>query len=228
MAQAKVKDQEGDSGLGFLEVLTPRLRESLIIGQVLLAVLFAASLYSFDPTDPGWTYTGQDSEISNLVGATGAWVADVLLVLFGISAFVFPVILLIPVVRRLANRDANGFVPALILVQAVGLLLTVAACAVLADLHFYALGTVLREGSGGVLGQLLSQALLPMVSYVGTTVLMLALLLLGLTLMIEISWLNVIDRTGGWAVAFWVGSHQRFRNFKLQRANAGAVEGNTK
>jgi len=223
-----VKDQEGDSGLGFLEVLTPRLRESLIIGQVLLAVLFAASLYSFDPTDPGWTYTGQDSEISNLVGATGAWVADVLLVLFGISAFVFPVILLIPVVRRLANRDANGFVPALILVQAVGLLLTVAACAVLADLHFYALGTVLREGSGGVLGQLLSQALLPMVSYVGTTVLMLALLLLGLTLMIEISWLNVIDRTGGWAVAFWVGAHQRFRNFKLQRANAGAVEGNTK
>lgn len=226
MTQAKVKDQS--DRLSFLEVLSPRLRESLIIGQVLLAVLFAAALYSFDPTDPGWTYTGQDSEISNLVGATGAWVADVLLVVFGVSAFVFPLILLVPVVRKLANQGEAGFSPALVLVQTLGLLLTIIACTVLADLHFYAAGTELREGSGGVVGQVLSNFLLPMVSYVGTTVLMLAVLLLGATLMIEISWLDVIDRTGGLAVTLWSKGHERYKRYQANRLNASTVEVRTK
>jgi len=226
VTQAKVKDQS--DRLSFLEVLSPRLRESLIIGQVLLAVLFAAALYSFDPTDPGWTYTGQDSEISNLVGATGAWVADVLLVVFGVSAFVFPLILLVPVVRKLANQGEAGFSPALVLVQTLGLLLTIIACTVLADLHFYAAGTELREGSGGVVGQVLSNFLLPMVSYVGTTVLMLAVLLLGATLMIEISWLDVIDRTGGLAVTLWSKGHERYKRYQANRLNASTVEVRTK
>ncbi len=30
----------------------------MIILQLLLAILLAASLYSFNPADPGWTYTG--------------------------------------------------------------------------------------------------------------------------------------------------------------------------
>ena len=226
MTQAKVKDQSDRPS--FLEVLSPRLRESLIIGQVLLAVLFAAALYSFDPTDPGWTYTGQDSEISNLVGATGAWVADVLLVVFGVSAFVFPLILLVPVVRKLANQGEAGFSPALVLVQTLGLLLTIIACTVLADLHFYAAGTELREGSGGVVGQVLSNLLLPMVSYVGTTVLMLAVLLLGATLMIEISWLDVIDRTGGLAVTLWSKGHERYKRYQANRLTASMVEVQTK
>jgi S-DNA-T family DNA segregation ATPase FtsK/SpoIIIE len=226
VTQAKVKDQSDRPS--FLEVLSPRLRESLIIGQVLLAVLFAAALYSFDPTDPGWTYTGQDSEISNLVGATGAWVADVLLVVFGVSAFVFPLILLVPVVRKLANQGEAGFSPALVLVQTLGLLLTIIACTVLADLHFYAAGTELREGSGGVVGQVLSNFLLPMVSYVGTTVLMLAVLLLGATLMIEISWLDVIDRTGGLAVTLWSKGHERYKRYQANRLTASTVEVQTK
>ncbi|MDC1329759.1 DNA translocase FtsK 4TM domain-containing protein, partial [Pseudomonadales bacterium] len=187
MTQAKLKENDAASPSGFLEILAPRLRESLIIGQLLLAVLLAVALYSFDPTDPGWTYTGLDAEVSNLIGSSGAWVADVLLVLFGLTALSFPLLLLIPVVKRIANRGDEPWVFALLLVQGFGLLLTIAACAVLSDLHFYGFGDDLREGSGGVLGQLLSGFLLPRVSFVGTTVLMLATLLLGLTLMIEIS-----------------------------------------
>ncbi|MBT7885151.1 MAG: hypothetical protein HN579_01200, partial [Gammaproteobacteria bacterium] len=63
MTQAKLKENDAASPSGFLEILAPRLRESLIIGQLLLAVLLAVALYSFDPTDPGWTYTGLDAEV---------------------------------------------------------------------------------------------------------------------------------------------------------------------
>ncbi len=217
MAQTKLKEDDAENPSGFLAILAPRLRESLIIGQLLLAVLFAVALYSFDPNDPGWTYTGLDAEVSNLVGSSGAWVADVLLVLFGLTALSFPFLLLIPVVKRLVNRGDEPWVFALLLVQGFGLLLTIAACAVLSDLHFYGFGGSLREGSGGVLGQLLSGFLLPRVSYVGTTVLMLATLLLGLTLMIEISWLSVLDRTGGATLTAIANIKALFHKLKLAR-----------
>jgi S-DNA-T family DNA segregation ATPase FtsK/SpoIIIE len=217
LAQTKLKEDDAENPSGFLAILAPRLRESLIIGQLLLAVLFAVALYSFDPNDPGWTYTGLDAEVSNLVGSSGAWVADVLLVLFGLTALSFPFLLLIPVVKRLVNRGDEPWVFALLLVQGFGLLLTIAACAVLSDLHFYGFGGSLREGSGGVLGQLLSGFLLPRVSYVGTTVLMLATLLLGLTLMIEISWLSVLDRTGGATLTAIANIKALFHKLKLAR-----------
>ena len=152
MAQTKLKEDDAENPSGFLAILAPRLRESLIIGQLLLAVLFAVALYSFDPNDPGWTYTGLDAEVSNLVGSSGAWVADVLLVLFGLTALSFPFLLLIPVVKRLVNRGDEPWVFALLLVQGFGLLLTIAACAVLSDLHFYGFGGSLREGSGSDIG----------------------------------------------------------------------------
>ena len=44
LTQAKLKEKDADAPSGFLEILAPRLRESLIIGQLLLAVLFAACL----------------------------------------------------------------------------------------------------------------------------------------------------------------------------------------
>ena len=227
MAQAKIKENDTETPSGFLEILAPRLRESLIIGQLLLAVLLAVALYSFDPTDPGWTYTGLGTEVSNLVGSSGAWVADVLLVLFGLTALSFPLLLLIPVVKRIANRGDEPWVLALLLVQGFGLLLTIAACAVLSDLHFYGFGGGLREGSGGVLGQLLSGFLLPRVSFVGTTVLMLATLLLGLTLMIEISWLSVLDRTGSATLSAVASVKALFQKLRLARQNrAIAVESN--
>ncbi|MDB3979703.1 DNA translocase FtsK 4TM domain-containing protein, partial [Pseudomonadales bacterium] len=82
-------------------------------------------------------------------------------------------------------------------------------------------------GSGGVLGQLLSGFLLPRVSFVGTTVLMLATLLLGLTLMIEISWLSVLDRTGRATLTAVASIKALFQKLRLARQNrAIAVESN--
>jgi DNA segregation ATPase FtsK/SpoIIIE, S-DNA-T family len=196
VAQTKHNRSEPKNPSGFLDILTPRLKESVIIGQLLLALLLAASLYSFNPADPGWTFTGSSAEATNWVGTAGAWLADFLLVIFGITALCFPLLLLIPVAKRFLNKDQEPWIPALLMVQGVGLLMTVAACTVLSELHFYHIAGSLREGSGGVIGQSLSAVLLPAVSYLGSTLLMLALLLLGITLMIEISWLTVIDQTG--------------------------------
>ncbi|MGB1739817.1 MAG: DNA translocase FtsK [Pseudomonadales bacterium] len=228
MAQTKNNRNNANNPSGFLDILTPRLKESLIILQLLLAFLLAAALYSFNPADPGWTYTGSSAEATNWVGSAGAWLADVLLVIFGITAFCFPLLLLIPVAKRLANRSDEPWVPALLMVQGVGLMVTVAACTVLSDLHFYQVAGGLREGSGGVMGQSLSSILLPSVSYIGSTLLSLALLLLGVTLMIEISWLSVIDQVGRLTATSGERIRQGLIQYRQYRERANQIDESSK
>jgi S-DNA-T family DNA segregation ATPase FtsK/SpoIIIE len=208
----------------FLAVLMPRLREAAIIGQVLLALLLATSLLSYHPEDPGWTYTGSTLVVSNAAGAAGAWVADVLFVLFGLAAYGFPLLILIPVAKQMLSQREDDLNAPLLAVQAIGLGLTVISFCLLFDLHFYSHASHLREQSGGILGQLLAQLLLPALSYVGTTISALALALFGLTLIIEISWLSVIDRIG--AMTLQAGNWSRIKWSQLLEARRakGVIE----
>ena len=99
------------------------------------------ALFSFDPDDPGWTYTGTTGDVNNLVGLSGAWIADAFFGVLGYTAFIFPVLLAAQCwfmfrERRLADRDRGAIE---ILFKAMGLLLTLGAGAGLAELHFYEL-----------------------------------------------------------------------------------------
>jgi len=207
------KPLEASERNAFLDVLLPRLREAAIIFQVLLALLLASALLTYHPEDPGWTYTGTTMVVSNAVGSAGAWMADVLFVLFGLAAYGFPLLILVPVVKQLMFRREEELNAPLLAVQAIGLAFTIVSFCLLFDLHFYEYADGLREQSGGILGQLLSQLLLPALSYVGTTISALALALFGLTLIVEISWLSVLDRTGEFTVTLVYKTKVAWRKF---------------
>ena len=76
-----------------MDQLQVRLREGALIALVALCLYLCLALFSFNPSDPGWSYTGVDSEVSNLMGRLGAWIADVLFFLFGYLACIFPMML---------------------------------------------------------------------------------------------------------------------------------------
>ena len=71
--------------------LSPRferlLRESRWL--LVLAVLgyLALVLASYTKTDPGWSFSGTGAPVGNRGGDVGAWLADLLLYLFGLSAW---------------------------------------------------------------------------------------------------------------------------------------------
>ena len=176
------------------ESLPARFREGLIIAQAALTVFLLLALLSFDPQDPGWSFTGSHDEVQNLVGETGAWISDVLFFLFGYLAFLFPALLAFQAWRLLLARPAPG-TAALIGVRALGIGLALTAAAGLADLHFYTTGP-LSEGSGGVLGATLVDPMVPAFSYIGTTLILLSVLLFAFTLATGISWLTLIEATG--------------------------------
>ncbi|MGH8741864.1 MAG: DNA translocase FtsK 4TM domain-containing protein, partial [Burkholderiales bacterium] len=63
------------------------LREAkwLVLGALALYVLLIFATY--DRADPGWSHSGGEGPVRNAGGVVGAWLADVLLYLFGVSAY---------------------------------------------------------------------------------------------------------------------------------------------
>ena len=174
-----------------------RLREGGLIALVALCLYLTMALLSFNPDDPGWSYTGTDGSVTNMVGRSGAWISDVLFVLFGYLAYIFPMMLGYHSLLLFRERRAKSLVSwPIFAVRAMGFLFTISSGAGLAALHFYTSGVVLREGSGGILGAQLATLLVASFSYVGATLVLLASFLFGLTAFIDISWLWVMDTTG--------------------------------
>ncbi len=219
MASVKAEAKDRADGTELSEHVIPRLREGGLIALVAVCIYLMLALVSYDPADPGWSYTGDHEQVRNLVGRSGAWIADVMLFLFGFLAFLFPLMLAWQAIQMFRERRRE-FSWMILGFRFSGFLLTIAAGCGLAAMHFYDAGTGLREGSGGVLGNELTTMLVSGFSYVGTTLIFLAVFLFGLTAFTGISWLAVMDRTGRY---FLMGvehaRHQwlRFRQWKTER-----------
>src|SRR5687768_9469952 len=71
--------------------LPPRVaalvRESWWLILVAGAIYLSLVLATYDKGDPGWSHSAESAQIQNAGGPFGSWLADVLLYLFGASAY---------------------------------------------------------------------------------------------------------------------------------------------
>jgi S-DNA-T family DNA segregation ATPase FtsK/SpoIIIE len=184
--------------------LARRLREAGLILATALSLFLVIALVSFHPNDPGWSHTGSGDAIHNQGGVVGAWLADILLYLFGNLAYLFPVMLGFSAWRLLRAR--SGAVDYFHLTtRAIGLLLFVGAGCGLAWLYFH---SGLPHSAGGVLGDLVGAGAVRLLSSSGGTLFLLALLLIGITLYTGLSWLSVMDITGDYTLRLWEWSSE--------------------
>ena len=113
------------------------LREAGLYILVAVAVYLLISLWTYHAADPGWSHSGSSSQVENLGGRAGAWLADVLLNLFGYVAFLFPLLAGVAAARIFLNRKhdnpRDARVSALIFA---GFVLTVLGAGGLTGLHF--------------------------------------------------------------------------------------------
>ena len=225
MPQAKVKKQGSHETL---DHLYPRLREGGLIALVAICIYLSLALFSFDPEDPGWTYTGTDREVTNLVGLSGAWIADVFLTLCGYMAFIFPLMLAFQAFQIFRERKREiQFNWAIFSFHSLGLILTLAAGAGIAALHFYDTGLHFRHGSGGIIGLELSEFMVPIFSYIGATLILLSAFLFALTAFADISWLSIIDGTGRLAIRGAQILTASWHRMMIQRAQRAEVQQST-
>ena len=69
------------------------LQESRWLGVGALALFLITALWGFHRGDPGWSHAATGGDLQNPAGKAGAWIADLLLYLFGLSAWWWIVLL---------------------------------------------------------------------------------------------------------------------------------------
>ncbi|WP_422674222.1 DNA translocase FtsK 4TM domain-containing protein [Billgrantia bachuensis] len=179
-------------------------REGAIILLLAACVFLLLALFSYQPTDPGWSRRGPETAVANWMGPFGAWLADVLYSLFGASALWWPGMLgfagwrLIRTRRVQIEWDATA-----VAVRLGGLVLLLLGTTTMGALHFYSPDSMLPYASGGILGEGLVGALVPLVESGGTGLLAVAAMLCGFPLFSGVSWLTVMDELGHRFLHLW-------------------------
>jgi len=177
------------------------LREVALLGFSAIALFFIIALVTFSNEDPGWSHSGTRDSIANACGMAGAWIADFTLSIFGLMAFLFPVMILWHgyLVYRQGKKSASKWVIGL---RWLGFAATVISGCALLYLHLMRVWIDLPGTAGGILGQETGDALLVVLGNSGATLLLLAVFLAGVTLFTGLSWLTVMDMVGKYTLLF--------------------------
>lgn len=193
----------------YAEHIQHRLWEGLLILIFAVAVFMFLSLVSYHRSDPGWSHLINAGRVANAGGRAGAWIADLFLYLFGYLAYLFPLMLCFIswscyVCKHLFRDelDKNGLLP-IVMLRSGGLLMVLISGCALFQVHVTTMLQSMPFESGGILGSIVGSVMLSIFNNTGTTLILLALFLIGLTLFTGVSWLSLIDFLGAGIV--WLG-----------------------
>ena len=178
-----------------------RVWEAGMIIACVFAFFLLLALASFHPGDPGWSQAGLQLDVHNWVGATGAWVADLLLFSFGFLAYLLPfgsAFLGWFLFQHIKELDEFDYLT--IGLRIIGGLLMALGATGIASINF---DDIYNFSAGGFVGDVISSALVPYFNTAGTILLLLCFFCTGFTLLTGISWLTIIDRLGEGTL--WLG-----------------------
>lgn len=207
----EVSDKAADLGFRIL-------REGTLIGLVVVCLYLLMAMFSYDVADPGWSSTGENTQVQNLGGRFGAFLADIAFTFFGYLAYVFPMMLayrLALVVRDKAHHRHIDWL--LVALRSVGLILVMAAGTGLAAMHFSSSESALPYSNGGLLGSGVSSLAEGAFNYSGGTLLLLALFLFGLTIFVDISWFLVMDEIGHYTLLGIEKAKERWMQYQREK-----------
>lgn len=178
---------------------------------LMVTIFVMLSLASFNMADPAWSRgIVQLDKIHNLAGLTGAWLADIGYYIFGFSVWWCIIAALIalyqsfrPLNARSLNTSDNSK-PYSSWLAITGLIILLIFSPTLENL---VLANLLEEalpiGAGGLIGQILSHLLQQFFGLTGGLVISIFMMLIGLSLLIQVSWLTVIEKIGAQFEWIW-------------------------
>ena len=177
-----------------------RLLETGLIISTFAAIFILCALISFDPADAAWSQTSF-SEVSNITGAAGAWIADILLLTFGWLAYFVPAAiqlfgyLLFKQPHRILQLDYTTLA-----LRVIGFSLFITSATAISSINF---DDIYNFSSGGVVGDVIASAMMPAFNFTGTSILLLCFFFAGLTLLTGVSWVDFVDYLGDLMVRFY-------------------------
>ncbi|MEB2331987.1 MAG: DNA translocase FtsK 4TM domain-containing protein [Nitrosomonas sp.] len=174
------------------------LREAVSLVLSGIALYLALILISFDRTDPGWSHSGTLRQVSNAGGSAGAWLADLMLYFFGISAWWWVVFFFATVWWGYRRIDiASVFDPRVLMLSFTGFITLLVASSGIEALRFHTLRISLPLAPGGLLGEILSKQLSSLLGFTGATLAMVIIFAIGFSLFSGLSWVRLSEKIGG-------------------------------
>jgi S-DNA-T family DNA segregation ATPase FtsK/SpoIIIE len=190
------------------------LSEARWFAFVVLTVYLVLIFSTYSKADPAWSHANLVPNISNWGGRLGAWMADLMLFIFGFSAWWWCIMFMRTVwsgYRRLSQRfllqqEPEPPLPQETLIRGIGFALLIAGSVGIEFMRMYSLKAQLPRAPGGVLGELIGGTAQSTLGFTGATLLLLLLFGLGFSLFFQVSWLAVAERIGASleSVMLWV------------------------
>jgi S-DNA-T family DNA segregation ATPase FtsK/SpoIIIE len=201
--------------------LSPRfarlVREAFWLVVVAGFLYLALILATYTRSDAAWSTSGMGDKIANRGGVVGAWLSDLLLYLFGLSAWwwvIAGVVLVVAGYRHVRDPERATDHPLGLRIVGFGLVLLPSAA--LEAFRLSASSLTLPDRAGGAIGRSLGDALGTALGANGATLLLLALLAAGSSLFFGFSWLRVMERIGA-VVDLAIASLRRWREQRADR-----------
>ncbi|MEX5350942.1 DNA translocase FtsK 4TM domain-containing protein [Pseudomonas juntendi] len=173
-----------------------RLKEGALIAVGALCLYLWMALLTYDTADPGFSHTSNVDQVQNAAGRAGAYFADILFMVLGYFAYIFPLLLAIKTWQIFRERhqpwEWSGW---LFSWRLIGLVFLVLSGAALAHIHFHPPASM-PFSAGGALGESLGDLARNLLNVQGSTLMFIALFLFGLTVFTDLSWFKVMDITG--------------------------------
>lgn len=182
------------------------INDTLWLFALLVTVYAALSLASFTMDDPAWSRSVPASdEVHNLGGLFGAYLADIGYYLFGLSFWWLVIagcVWLYKNFRPLKTPDSKPYNHR-IAAAALGILLL---CSPILEVFAFKpqLADALPVGAGGLIGSFAASGLSWLLGTSGSLLIMLVVVLLALSLLAQVSWLDVLEKTGAKLEWMWL------------------------
>jgi S-DNA-T family DNA segregation ATPase FtsK/SpoIIIE len=183
------------------------LREAKWLALTAAAAYLLLVLATFNKGDPGWSHSATGAVTQNAGGRVGAWLADLLLYLFGVSAYWWvalcgAIVVLsfrkieAPAPERKKAKNAPSVDRRPVWISLCGFALLLVASAALEYLRLHSLRVELPLAPGGMIGHAVGAFLFTWFQFLGATLLLLTLMAVGLSLLTGVSWIKAAEVTG--------------------------------
>ena len=172
--------------------------DTLWLFGVVATLYLAIALLTFHMSDPSWSRSVPHlGMVKNFAGLLGAYLADIAYYLFGFSAWWGIIAAGVALYRTFRPLVDAGMPPYKKINAGIGLGLMMIASPVLEAFAFNAhLDKSLPFGAGGLVGSLTAAGMNHMLGRVGGTFVLIVLVLLSLSFIVQISWLDFMEKLG--------------------------------
>lgn len=187
------------------KILANRIfREATWFVLLFLGLYITLALGSYSPLDPSWSNAVNNSKIINLGGVLGAYLSDLSLYAFGLSAWwlvflsIYSIFLIYP---RIENEDYHS--KHILVVHYFGFFLLILSSASMEAGHVKDIIAKFPAGQGGFIGSLINDGLYATIGYIGSLIFLVITFAIGFSLFTGWSWINIAEGIGNFIFNFF-------------------------